>query len=85
MEKWELQAEIDRLNRRIDRLTEEAWKLRLDMMCVKSGIGDGLPHGTPDGDPLGTYAAKIDELSAAVERTMYKRDKLVIRLRNLDK
>ena len=85
MEKWELQAEIDRLNKRIDRLTEEAWKLRLDMMCVKSGIGDGLPHGTPDGDPLGTYAAKIDELSTAVERTMYKRDKLVIRLRNLDK
>lgn len=85
MEKWELQAEIDRLNRRIDRLTEEAWKLRIDAISPKANLGDGLPHGTPDGDPLGTYAAKIDELSAAVERTMYKRDKLVIRLRNLDK
>lgn len=83
MERWEIEAEIDRLNRRIDRLTEEAWKLRLDMMCVKTGIGDGMPHGTPDGDPLGTYAARIDDLKQKCEECMYRRDKLKIRLRKM--
>jgi hypothetical protein len=85
MEKWELQAEIDRLNRKIDRLTEEAWKIHLDAVCPAPNLGDGLPHGTPDGDPLGTYAARLDDLKMQVEQCMYRRDKLIIRLRHLDK
>lgn len=76
-----MQAKIDRLNRRMERIHEEIMRIRLDAMCVKPGLGDGMPHGSPDNNPLATYAARLDELDQKWRHCAYQRDRLVIRLR----
>lgn len=81
MKVYEIEAEISRLERYIDHLTEEMLRIRQNIMNPIAGIQDGMPRASGNKDPMAEYAATMDELNRKCNRAMYERDRLKIRLR----